>query len=494
MAISQTLSDEKPVAGDDDKLSRRDTALLYGGIGLGTGLLLAGHAAYIAVKAADSESEPVISHEVRSGEGPLRSCGESPATSGRLYALIGDRSVDLGAVADGKRVVVLPRVHAAQLCSNLDDLKRSAKFEYILDADATVRISFGSYRLAPCVALTIGKQQLEKAVSLLAKFPEADGVALAVRLLGEATELSRFIPASDPDRGTMIALIESVRASASLRATELFPSLLKKADQTLEGDAAEAVPATIDALALAALTDNAIDSWRRVYQSLVNRAKSRGFAGYALTQEVLKRDASTTNCLELGLCPSWLTTADVRSVLEPAAGTASTDIAASAKRLSSASDAATTQASSKTVRAFDDAIMRTRAMVATCRQGARLLSTQACDDIMQADDRATTTASRQEARFEQVRREDARIERAKRQNAAIQSWRQHFASCKRLADGIRALDSISVCDQNCQKIADRMRQEREKLRSFSVDELVEDASTLAKLRGECRQAACETCP
>jgi hypothetical protein len=491
LAVSPSLSDQKST---DDKTSSRESAVALGAVALGAGVLMVGQAAYIALKSADAESEPSISHQVRAESGPVHACGSAVAGPGKVVAHLDDKSYDLESFSSGKGLLIAPRQYAQQLCRDRGDVKKSVRLEYVLAGTGNVRLVLGKYRLLACVSATVASDQTALATSLLTGQSDAEVVARAVRLMQDAEELAQSLPQTDPERSSVVGKVANGKALARARASELLSPLFKKALVAIDADVSTAVPAANDALSVSALTDDAVGYWRKVYQAFVARAAHRGFEGYELVQKLLVADTVTNSCLTSANCPHWLKQEEARAALDPAAAEASNAIALGTKKLDGANVAVTKKATVASVRNFDEAVMRTRGMVSSCRSGAPALSTETCANLLQADARASVTLARDESKLTQIRNDEARAQHLMRQKDAVQAWHQHFAECRRLQSGIDALEAVSICNDACQKIVGKMRQERERLRGFSVDELVIDPVALGKLRTECSQASCEACP
>lgn len=491
LAVMPQLSD---VPSSGSETSPRENARNWGIIGAAGGGLMLGHVVWVSLASMDKSSEPVITHEVRaSGEKP-RPCGTSPAGPGIVLATVGNRTVDLGTFETGKEVSVRPRQKADELCGDASNQDDKAFLEYVLKADGKKRVEIGQYSLRRCVSATLAARHLRDAELALGSARDAEQVGRALRLIAEAEQLISSLPRKDPDRGNVEARIGKAKAAAADKASAVLAPLTKQALEKIATDPSGGVQIALDALAVARVANSFDETAKPIYQAYASHKKIQGVDGYIVLKKVLDGDGSTKTCVETGDgCSTLMTRERLLALLAPAFQSASDAIARVAAQVDTAAKAVAKAQNTKTVTAFDGALAAAQPAGAACVGPMTALQTT-CQRLNEADLAASSVARAHESQLAKLRKEIADRQRAETLKRTTRRWRAHFAECRRLRDGARALEAISNCDANCQRVVQRMRAERQKLQSFSYPEVIDDPQVLSSLADECGAAGCESCP
>lgn len=491
LAVAPQLSD---VSTDPNKESPRNTAQLWGGLGIAGGGVLLGHVAWAALASMDKESEPVVTHEVRaSGEKP-RECGSQVAGPGDVLATVGRRSITLAAVDSGKGVAINPRERADELCSDPTVQDEKAIIKYVLRSDAKMSVEIGTYTLRRCVAATTARKKIRTGSTALGSANDARQIAQVLRLLAEAQDLTASLPKNDPDKSALEEQLTKVKAAAGKKGVAVLAPLLKQTLARVEADTASAVQPALDTLEVARIANSQDDVRQVLYEAFTARTKALGFSGYVALSNLLEGDTPTKACLESGTqCSPALPQAKLVTLIEPTIKGGSDAVGTDAAQLTAATKAVAKAQTAKSVKAFDAALAGTRASVSACKNPLAGLKAS-CQPLLAADDAASSFASINSSQLTRVRDETAASERAASLKRTTQRWRTHFAACRRLQDGVRAVDALSSCDSGCQQAISRMRAEAVRLRNFTYSESVDDPVVLRGLTDECNAAGCETCP
>jgi len=152
--------------------------------------------------------------------------------------------------------------------------------------------------------------------------------------------------------------------------------------------------------------------------------------------------------------------------------------------LVSASDTAQNEAES-TAKFCSEGAFRAKALAESCEHLSTVMLSVDAQNAPRAEQMVRVRTSIREA------------ERSRLQKKASAEWRAHFSACRRWTTAARQLTAVEergACGRECEAVAERMRQERDRLRQFAVDAVIDDEALLSKLKEECNAASCETCP
>jgi hypothetical protein len=491
LLIAPQLSDQ---ATGNDK-SPREIAITWSAIGLAAGAVILGHAVYVAAKGADEVSDTETTIERRSAGRPLRSCGTGPAGPGKVIARVDGRSVELGTVNGGNGLVIEPRDVATRLCSEPDDAPKIATLRYVLNKNNELSVELAKYPLRQCVSATVARKKLAAAESALSNTKDTPTVIWAFQSLEEATAAVRILPVTDPDREDLMTTAARLNGIARNRAKLITATLVDDASQAIDTDVLTSVRSVSMAMRVARLADDAAARWKQIYGKFVSRARDRGIAGYAVTQELLADDAATRGCLfGKELCEP-ITRDEARQTLGSVAEAAATAVEKQTAELRAATGELAKQVNIKSVQRSDRALENARPVRNVCTHGDLISPMDAqCSLFMLADAGLSDELTAHATSVTEIRANLAEQERRRANERIARAWRAHFAECRRLVSAVQQLQSVASCDNGCEQVRARMIAERARLASFRLDEPVDDPKLGESLRDECANAGCEACP
>jgi len=278
---------------------------------------------------------------------------------------------------------------------------------------------------------------------------------------------------------------------AATKAKAVSDSLLREALAKIDAGADDAVSAALELFDLASVSNNQDATRAAVYSGFGHQRGLRGYAGLA---SLVERDRGARDCLERNVgCSAELTREKWMDLLSPMIQSVTPIISQQAARLETATKGVTKGITTKTAAAFDEAIAQAKASGGACSFSPGSLEAS-CKRLADAQSDANAFVAAHEADMSQLRKEAAEKQRTEEQKKTTTRWRQHFAECNQLQQGIRAVESLSSCEGPCVAVVKRMRAQRDKLRAFEYSEVVADPQTLQMLVAECNAAGCETCP
>lgn len=491
LVVAPGLSDQ--ASGSD--ASPQDTAITWGAIGLATGAIILGHAVYIAAKGADDVSEPDTTIERRSAGRPLRACGTTAAGAGRIVAEVADRSTEITTVQGGSGILIEPRAAATRLCGDPADINKVATLRYFSANNDNLNVVLDKYPLRRCVVATVARKKFAAADSALSNAKDTPTLIWAFQSLDDATAGARSLPTTDPERAELLLTATRLSGLAVNRAKVLTAPLVDEATQAIDVNVLTSAQSVAKAMRVARLADDGAARWKQLYGRFVARAKERGVAGYAATQELLVADGQTRGCLfgVDGCAPSERE--EARRTLSPVSDAAATSVEKQATELRAATAALAKQVNTKAVQRCDRALENARDVRKVCAQGDLLSPMDAqCAAFTAADSNLSAELTTHATRVAEIRAASAQDERRRTTERAAKAWRTHFGECRRLISAIQQLQGLSSCDAACQQVRTRMVAERARLANFHVDDPIDDSKLRETLSSECGKAGCEACP
>jgi hypothetical protein len=487
LTASPGASDVKPGPSES---SPRETARVWGALGVGTGAVLLGHVVWVAVRASDEESDPVVSEEVRASTRAGQNCGTEPAGAGAVWARVDGRQVKLGDFSSGIVELNL-RSRPEELCGDPHSGEKSAALAFVLNSGDHFKMALGEYELKHCVAATTARRKLRLAEAQLGGEVGGTRVAQAVRLVKDADALVESLPPSDPDVGELRVEAVRLRDLALTRARAVSQSLVKAAVAKVDANAEDAVALSLEAINVSILGNTRDEARGPIYAAF---GRQRGLRAYSQLARLADADGPALACLQEGSgCAPALTQEKWLDLLGPLMQSATEIVAKQAVNLETATKGLNKTLNARTLAAFDESVAQAEASAPACRLAMGAVQA-ACMRLTAAEAGARAFADASDARLRTLRQHLADKQHAEDLQKTTLRWRRHFAECSHLQQGVRALESISYCDGACKAVVSKMRAQHEKLRSFEYSEIVEDPGALQRLVDECNAAGCETCP
>ncbi len=487
LAVAPGLSNTEP---EPSESSPRERALILGGVGVGTGAILVGHAVWVSVKASDHESDAVLTEEVRAPDRDGKECGREVAGAGSVVASWGRREIALGQFPSGAVALNL-RSNRDALCGDPNAGHESAKLTFVLGANDAVSIPLGEYPLKHCVMATTARRKLRLADTQLAGEVDGRRVAQAVKLIDDAGSLVSGLPPSDPDSGDLQLEVARLRTGVASKAEAVLKSLVVQSVEQIDAVAADAASSALAALDVSRVSNSEEATRKVLYAAFGRQRGERSYAGLVL---LVEGDRGAKGCLQtVAGCPEGLPRERWQELVEPLVRSVAEAAEQSSSKLQTATKDLAKSQTPKTLRAFDAAASQAKTSVGACQLPLGALGA-ACSRLRESEREADAFVTLRGSELRALRQQIADKQRAEELKKTATRWRRHFAECSRLEQGERTAEAVGFCDDACEAVRRRMDAERMRLRKFEYFEIVDDPSLLGKLADECRAASCDVCP
>ena len=511
LLLSPQLSNSQTTDSSGSQTSDRETGYLVSGIVGLAGLAYLAHGVYQAAQGAETVSSPRVVQEPRPTTAPWKPCAVVSPDMGRILVTSDNKTTVLPEPVAGSSFKIHLRNYAADICADEIALNSGPVLLRVLYSTTSGQenssgwgepkpVLLTMYDATVCTRVHLSRQRLDEARQLLTTAETITDLAKTVRLVESANSLANGLPANETERKSLLEDVTATRQAVAGRADAQLSQAVVMAEKTLRShEISKTADTIVNALSLTGMSEDGISAWNHIYQALVSIHSAKGIAGQRALDTILRQDGITRLCAQEGTCPPWLSRAHIEDTFHPATESAAREVEAAGRRLSDSSSLLAKRIAPLSVTAADTAQEQAEAAAKFCSEGpyrtkALAESCEHLSTVMLSVDAQNAPKAEE---IERVRTAVRKAERSKLNKKTSAEWRTHFSACRRwiaAAHQIRAVEERGACGKECEAVAERMRQERERLRKFAIATVIEDQDLLSKLKEECDAAECEVCP
>lgn len=489
--LAPTMSDEIRLNADGEEMASYQQLAVGSGIVLALSSLWAlGNGVLVYSKTGDRTYDTPWTTLEEQSQSAHRTCGTTDVSAGIVQIFAGERVLGQSKFSDGR--LDLDLRSGSRACLDASILGQTVKISVQPD-NSTESVVVTELNLDDCIHAIAARQRLDLAQKQLETFSTPIEFARVAIHLNEANALLEKLPTEDPDRARLTTRHAELHASTASTSGKLLDDSLLAFRQTLtHASAQSAVESARASLELSYFVEGArLATWERVYGDFVKASQSNLFDSHAALEKLLEQDESTRSCLVASLsteavtsCPAELDRELVGQTFAPIQTRMISSLDQQTNRLNSAAR----QLEKKITEANFDALAHqfdlSEQTLELCNPGLWAETLQSsCAQLNQSRDQAVRIARASQTALEQIRIKNT-----------AKAWRGQFAQCRKVAQASQAFRAVQRCDASCQKIRARVIDDYNQLRNFSVEDATWDTETLTKVRSECREAGCPSCP
>ena len=511
--VASQLSNTEHTDSSGDTSSNRQDGYAVASIFLVAGAVTLAHAVYVAAKGWETVDAPRIVKEPRATNAPWKPCGLATPTVGYILVATSEgKTKALPEPVAGSSYRVPLRSYASVICTDATVLAPDhaplrvfysttpPEQEEPSGGGTATPALLATFDAAACTRLYLSRKQLEEANHLLATAETITDLAKSVRLVESASELAHGLPLDENERKPVLKEVTAAQQAVARRADAQLAKAVAMAEKALRStEVAQDADTIVNALNLTGMSTDGLSAWNRIYQTAVAHSATKGIVGYRSLDAILRQDRMTQRCMLEASCPPWLSPLHIQDTIQPATESAAKEVDVAARRLTDASTPLAKHITPRSLAAFDAANEEAESDGKFCDEGpfrGKALD-ESCKHLSTVVSSVSTQNEPRREQMEHSRAATREAERNRLESRAAAKWRKHFADCRRwlvAARQITAVEERGACGADCEAVAQRMRQEKDRLQQFTVETSIENEDLVVKLKKECGAAECEVCP